>query len=357
MAYPMVLDPSCGKGEFLIESAKRMAARGCRDVLTRLWVADFSQLNLLMTRKRLENWARNPNNNQQTVDFVNIIKYNSVEDLVQQVGNMKFDVIVGNPPYLNGLWVKFLRESVKMSIGHVALVSPDGTKNFSKKSEKLNVFLKENGVQNIVDCTKHFPKINSGTIAVYHIDVKKEYNPKSFLAQTIDQKILEKIIVTSLPKLESISNNKAFKLNREPRYEEEADGRTLQIERIVKNTPSFKWIESKNTQIIEGSDYWLTNRFFGKSKDAPMIEHIGTVGLSFNILAIKKIPDWNFAEFKTIYLSKLMRYAINVLRNGMFDTKPQHLRQLPIIDKNTKDLYKYFNLTPEEIAHVESKTK
>ena len=49
-----------------------------------------------------------------------------------------------------------------------------------------------------------------------------------------------------------------------------------------------------------------------------------------------------------------MRYALKVLRNGMFDTKPQHIRQLPLIDKNTKNLYKYFNLTKEEIAQVES---
>jgi len=50
-SYPLIFDPSCGKGEFLIESANKLAANNCSSVLTRLWAADFSQLNLLLTKK------------------------------------------------------------------------------------------------------------------------------------------------------------------------------------------------------------------------------------------------------------------------------------------------------------------
>jgi 16S rRNA G966 N2-methylase RsmD len=105
-----------------LKSAKKMQEKGCRDVLSRLWAADFSGLNLLMTRKRLRNWAQDPNNNQQVFDFVNKIKYNSVEDLRRQLGGMKFDIVVGNPPYQRNdakkvkLWVGFLELSMEFLV-------------------------------------------------------------------------------------------------------------------------------------------------------------------------------------------------------------------------------------------------
>ena len=355
-SYPKVLDPSCGKGEFLLESANRMSQRGCRDVLDRLYAADFKQLNLLVTKKRLENWAKN--NNQDQLEFRNRIQYNRVEDLVEKIGTMKFDIVVGNPPYLKGMWVKFLKESVKMSTGHVALVSPDGTKNFSKKSEKLNEFLKENGVQHIIDCTEHFPNVKSGAISVYHLDVKNHYDPTCFAAMSVEQKILEKVVGYKSTKLDSIMTSKKTKeAHQSARYTESGEKRIQQVESIKNSGAEYTWIDTKHTKIINGDDWWMTNRYFGKNTDAVMIEHSGKIGISGNILAIKRIPDWTIDEFKIIYLSKLMKYVLNVMRNGIFDTKPQHIRQLPLIDKTVKDLYQYFGLTPKEIEHVENFTK
>jgi methylase of polypeptide subunit release factors len=355
-SYPKVLDPSCGKGEFLLESAKKMSAKGCRDVLDRLYAADFKQLNLLVTKKRLENWAKN--NNQDQLEFRNRIQYNRVEDLVEKIGTMKFDIVVGNPPYLKGMWVKFLKESVKMSTGHVALVSPDATKNFSSKTDALIEFLKQNGVQHIRDCTRHFPKVKSGTIAVYHLEAGKKYNPSCFEAGNIDQQIVAKIKDIAGPKLEAkLSSKRSKDMYSGPRYEKGGEGRIQTVESVVKSGPVYSWIDIGNVDVITGDDYWLMNRYFGKDADITMVEHSGKIGISTNIMAIKRVPGMSIVDFKSIYLSPLFRTALNSMRNGAFDTKPQHIRLLPIVDKTVKDLYQYFGLTPEEIAHVENSIK
>ena len=74
-------------------------------------------------------------------------------------------------------------------------------------------------------------------------------------------------------------------------------------------------------------------------------------------MAIERINGWTVDEFKDVYLSKLFRFVLNVLRQGGFDTSPRHLKQLIEIKKTGKSLYKHFGLTQEEIDYVETNVK
>jgi hypothetical protein len=124
------LDPSCGRGEFLVAIAKRMLAAGNTQVLSCLYAADASKLNLSVTKKRLEHLARS-HGNQRVIEFTNMIRYNSVDELSGLIGDMKFDVIVGNPPYQdaggqNTIYPRFYSESVKhlKQGGWMAMITP-----------------------------------------------------------------------------------------------------------------------------------------------------------------------------------------------------------------------------------------
>jgi hypothetical protein len=179
-----VLDPSCGRGEFLVGVARRMLAAGNTRVLACLYAADTSELNLQITKKRLEHLAREYGN-QSVVEFNNMIHYNTIDKLSRSVGDMKFDIIVGNPPYqeskANGsrkdqasnLWSKFWSKSLKISTdqGIVAMItptswlSPSADLKGSDRHEGLDrlwdVFDLYDSVANVADVQKHFPGVGS----------------------------------------------------------------------------------------------------------------------------------------------------------------------------------------------------
>jgi hypothetical protein len=128
-----VLDPSCGRGEFLVGVAKRMLAAGNTRVLACLYAADTSDLNLRVTKRRLEHLVR-AHGNQLVIEFTNLIHYNSIDELSRSIGDMKFDVVVGNPPYQApkkgdySYWARFVAKGNDQlnDGGYLGMVIPSG---------------------------------------------------------------------------------------------------------------------------------------------------------------------------------------------------------------------------------------
>lgn len=100
--------------------------------------------------------------------FVNVYK----EDfLTKDFNNMKFDVIIGNPPFNEtdttrahtnfkgqgrNLAKMFTQRAIELSKEHILFVQPYGHRTLSSKVERDYISV---GLKRVVDCTEYFPKV------------------------------------------------------------------------------------------------------------------------------------------------------------------------------------------------------
>lgn len=339
-------DPAIGGGQFVraIEQRLRDAGHSDSNIRSRVFGFEESDLHIRFAVNKynlIGQYVRKPYE-----------KFFELDD------TMKFDVVVGNPPYLKGKWAEFLKQGTFLSKKYVLMVSPDGTNNFSTRSDNLVEFLKEKGIQSKKECTSFFPKVESGTIVIYELDVTKSFNPSAFVDTSMEGVITTKVIGAAGKKLNAILSSKRSKeWSNVPKFESKAPGLIKNIESVTKEGEVVSWVDPSNTTVINGKDYWLVNRYFGKDSDASVIEVSTKVGISSNIMAIERISGWTVDEFKNVYLSKLFRFVLDVLRQGGFDTSPRHLKQLIEVKKTGKALYQHFGLTQEEIDYIENAVK
>lgn len=277
--------------------------------------------------------------------FTNIIK----ADFENWETDMKFDAIIMNPPYLKGTWVKFFDKAVSLKPKYIAQVSPDGTGNFSARSDKIEKSYIDNGIQIYKECTAYFPNVSSGKICYGIFDLDLPANKTCLEDTSINGEIVKKFINHNGMKVESkLSGKRTSKDIAAPRFDTYSDGLIRSIESVTKTGPVFKYINPENTTIVDGKKYWFVNRFFGKDVDATVVEVDDTIGFSHNVIAIERIKGVTVEDFKAVMLTKPKRFVLDVLRAGGFDTSPRHLRQLSFVDDSQ------IGLTSDEIAHIES---
>lgn len=272
------------------------------------------------------------------------------------LSGMKFDIVVGNPPYLKGTWKTFLEKSVDLSTGLIYLVAPDATNNFSNRSDKFVDYLKSVGIQKITDCTHFFPNVSSGKIVMYHMDVNKEYDPECLQDQSPEGNIVKKVISYSAhSKLNAmLSSKRSAEHANSPRHAKRTPGCIKTLISIGKNNVEWAWVDKQHVTILNADQYWFTNRYFGRDADSPLVETTGNIGISHNILAIEKIPNWSLDEFSKIYLDPVYRFVLTHLRQGGFDTSPRHLKQLPILKLHDAKLYAKMGLDQAEVSMIKS---
>jgi hypothetical protein len=111
------LDPAMGGGQFLVEIQTRLRAAGHSDenIAERMYGCEINKLRVNYTK----NNKKLVTNNLFITDF-----------LSYDWGNMNFDVIVGNPPYVddtagrNPLYDKFVEKSFALSTNSMGLIIP-----------------------------------------------------------------------------------------------------------------------------------------------------------------------------------------------------------------------------------------
>ena len=95
---------------------------------------------------------------------------------------MKYDSVIMNPPYNQGMWFKFLKKAAELS-DVVASVNPDPLDRvrFIEKvsdsnalSQKFRDYCIDNALQHRILATQHFPSIISGKISAFVFDQNKE---------------------------------------------------------------------------------------------------------------------------------------------------------------------------------------
>ena len=302
--------------------------------------------------------------------------------------NMKFDVVVGNPPYesatadgrkdqANNLWSKFTKKAFEIvkKDGVVAFVTPtswlspaadigkgkNGIRFIRDYFQKLSVVY-----MNINECAKHFSVgstfsyfvvKNTETTAFkteiltdetsYTIDLRDiEYFPKTMnkLAISISKKTLEHSV-----KFGFIGNNLP----------------ECRIEFVRERTDEYD-VPAYHTP-AKGGTYWYAKEHISTSSRKkvvvsisgefnPVYDNIGELNFTNMCKAYYLNSNDNMESIKSFLGSKLIKFLMK--QNKYTGWVAPIINDLPIIDKTKlwvdEELYTHFNLTQEEIDYIEA---
>lgn len=177
-----ILDPSCGRGTFLLALIKKLEQYGhsrLHIIGNMIYGADVSKVQSMIAMKSLR-MADSPG----ALASVMTNHIEQVNSLIKE-WDMKFDVVVGNPPFqeskedgerkdqASNLWSKFWAKGIKIAKpdGVVAFITPTSWLSPSadlKGKDKINdhsrlwdVFNDYTSVANVTDVSKHFPGVGS----------------------------------------------------------------------------------------------------------------------------------------------------------------------------------------------------
>ena len=320
---------------------------------------------------------------------INIIKGNFLEINI----DMKFDVVIGNPPYQNPgkskgekLWYRFIFKTIKLvnDNGYLSLVTPNswmsGGVNLSsgKRGVLKDIFKKYQLVNATVSgiTEKYFKGIG---IEISHWTIKKtpiytttqintasdnfvvDFNNIEFLSpnpNVISNSIVKKVFFSNNPKITAIYFQKTVKRGTKKEsktktskflYEHWLHGDKLNstLETIFLEEKNSKDLEFKKIIIPMGSRYWQP--YYDSNK----------IGVASQGFAIPLKKQDTYKGFLTVYHSKLFKYLnfnLQIQKNGFMKTSL--VRSLPDLDLSKKwtdeSLYKFFDLTDPEIAFIDT---
>ena len=266
---------------------------------------------------------------------------------------MKYDLVLMNPPYNNGLWFKFLEKAAELS-DIVASVNPDPLDRvrFMEKvsdnkalSRKFKDYCVANGLQHRIPATHHFPDIVGGKISAFVFDRNKGYNPAVLDGDPLVD-ILSKVILG-----EFVASVYQGKTRHEPGHG------TMCVANCVGAGLTVEETADPHREKFKG-DYFIVNRFFGFKANSPVYRiNMSNKALSGNCIAYKSAKGETINGVKSVYLSTLYRSAIKFLKGGYQNVDPMHLKMLPHLDLSRvwtdAELYQHYGLTQSEIEVVE----
>jgi superfamily II DNA or RNA helicase len=295
----------------------------------------------------------------------NVIKWDNLKD-------MKFDIIIGNPPYqgnqsggnkTHSLWKKFIHKLLPYlkQDGTLCLVTPttwikcEKTKKLflTKNLKSVNILSKDifnvgvdicwwllennNNYKNtefIINNTKRHVNINKNIPSIYNNIIKDEYF--SIQNKTLENKKYFKISQSKIYYASKIKNDK-FKY---PIFNT--------------NAQQLSWAEK------EPKDLTLTKVLFSNCGEFNPIYDEGTRGTCWHSHAIEVKNEKEGNNLINYLNSKLIKFLNVNNRSGGFATDffCYHIPYVDISKSWTdQELYEYFNLTQEEIDLIESTIK
>jgi site-specific DNA-methyltransferase (adenine-specific) len=318
---------------------------------------------------------------------------------------MKFDVVIGNPPYQEGgredqankLWPQFVKKAYDLveDNGHVAMITPNGwmqpTADIGKGTGNNSlsifndIFKKNNLVLANIDSDsireKHFKGVGS-TFSYYHVQ-KAPYSGITELITPTGNLQIDISKIDSLPKVtskESLSIVKkmigtAFEFCDQNHGLNGTEGNTQGIITQTKKTKN----ENKTITCNLKYPIYHTNKnngtyWFGEIRNpyanAPKViislsgKYLpvfnNTTGFSNMCLAVifKTVKEAKRAE--SILSSKLYKFWVEMQKFSGFNPRKLILTlpRLPLNQDWTDDsIYQHFGLTKEEIDYIEANVK
>jgi hypothetical protein len=355
-------DPAIGGGQFVRAIETRLQARGHSDanIHKRVFGLETSDLHIryaVNKHKLVGQYARKP-----------------YEKFFELDNTMKFDVVVGNPPFKNGnetggkssLWRKIVAKSwtlVKDS-GTLIMVAPQ----FPNSANDLGHIFTENQTNTVwTKISHHFLGVGSSFFAW---SVTK--TPKTTDTLFINDGIRLDITSTALPNdlrsisiLQKVLANNKFECKSSPEYlhTSVADGKD-DDHLFSKSTKKHPYIIRRTS----GANYQMYGAVKPTDYDLPKVvmtfsgnphykyhsknEPIGTIKFqSGHILVKNKTEGDNLIK---LYESALYRYIQTQMSSG--GMRGKNFYELPKMDLTRtwtdEELFKHFGLTDEEVSLV-----
>ncbi len=336
------LDPAMGGGQFLAEIQRRLRAAGHSDenIAERIYGCETNILRV--------NYSRN---NKKLVSNHLVIS----DFLSYDWGKMKFDVIVGNPPYQSEkrtgtqpLWPLFVNKGYDLLAdnGYLGMITPNKwcghTANVIKGDVHLygDIFRYKMIACNIQECSKHFPGVgsyansfswfliaNAGRNQFGAATLDGLFEVKADWFQNLPLRSLNQITASIVQK---VSTGKTFDFKQvSVGFENRNTGAVVisMAQRMHYDRLNVYW--DKNSTVKSTSKSTISQVVFGKSSQ-------------------KKID--------AVFKSKLYRFLYSIYwNNDNFSTS--FYNSLPYVDLNKmwtdQELFELFGLTEDEITYIQ----
>jgi site-specific DNA-methyltransferase (adenine-specific) len=367
------LDPAMGGGQFVKAIEARKRRLGCSDAQIRATVWGLEN-NLLRVRYAV--------NKHRLVGTYRVSDF-----LSEEFGEMKFDVVVGNPPYQGitakkeKLWPKFANRALELATdnGIVAMIAPSVWMN--KDITVATTFRKMLSVYQldtvITDCSDYFPAVGEkigaffvrkcppdGLTSIIHPDGIKDvtfFGQKIVFEVGMSQVICDKVDNTPGPRLRA--SLKRF-LARRPSAEDFSQNysitKTVTHTNPVVYSANEKWFTSLDTTSFKGPKVIFNNSGYYYSPLNPKYLFISDEEVALGNAFQLRVNSMECAENSYSYLtSKLYQFYMVGTKSGGFNASS--LAKLPRLDCSKKwtdsEIYTHFGLTQEEIDYVEANVK
>ena len=292
----------------------------------------------------------------------NVLKYDNYEDFFEDNNLPKFDVIVGNPPYSEAagknkaskIWIHFLKKVIAIDC-KFGIIIPN---NFLLSHHTSYKLLKTRNINYVCQNLKplYFTEIKESigyiigglnTDDTVFIDTRGMVLPLNWDSM-IPTDVIDEVIISI--------NNKVFNSNTITLYrdktKESTEGETIMLS---------NWDNKRSNSIQQFPNVpkLFISRILKRTKKKRTIVSIyddtgnKCIQDGYFIITDNKDLSWCYSK------SKLFSFI-----SGLYDKSqycnPTLLKKLPKIAigiTNDEELYKYFNITKEEIEYIENNLK
>lgn len=337
------LDPAMAGGQFIRAIERRLKAAGHSDqnIASRVWGCEENILRV----KYVKNWHKVLSDQLHVMDF-----------LTHDWGNMKFDVIVGNPPYqtekrtgTQSLWPLFVHKSVNLLTdnGYMGMIIPNKWCGHTTNVIKGDIHLYSDLFKNklifcdIQKCSSKFPGVG-GYENCFSWFMISNKGSKEFTAQTLDGTHIVKndwFGYLPLRSLNKVTSSILKKISTHQNYN------FKQISTGFSNKDDGSIVISMAQRV----HYSKLNTYWDKNSGIEPTSKSTVSQITFSNSSQRKV--------KSVFGSKLFQFIYAIYwNNDNFSTK--FYNKLPFLDLNKlwddSKIYKHFNLSFEEIEYVET---